>query len=466
MSFTTNYWNKMPIKSFSVVFCTLAVLLAVTSCVENDRSLGSGILPDESILYLGTKTFDLPVTNRVSSSVQAANSLKMMVGTMTDPVFGTVESSAATSIIPYSSSTDFGDSPKLLSAYINLSIDSTYYLEEDQKGIHQRIKIYRLLTPLDSSNMGFNNSISEKDYSSEPITVSDPVIYGEGEIRIELNDEFAQELLDTTPEEFEDVSLFMERIPGLYIQIEPSMGSEGGRMNFLSLGNSTINLNYTLNDPERGITDLDTTESFAFGYSGYEAFNYFSTGSDELSNESPGDNLYIESLSGIKPHIAAADLKKMIDDWIQEEGLDGQTLIISRAELKFPYEEPADYDRFDLEHPAYIYAFTRAPLAGNDSLYYYQPLDEVYSTSNYGSINRSLMEYSMNITTHLQNIINTGSSELDETMDLWIAPMKYKVNLTDTRIYEFDNYNYNKTTLNGPTAERRPTLTITYGLMR
>ena len=156
----------------------------------------------------------------------------------------------------------------------------------------------------------------------------------------------------------------------------------------------------------------------------------------------------------------------MIDDWIQEEGLDGQTLIISRAELKFPYEEPADYDRFDLEHPAYIYAFTRAPLAGNDSLYYYQPLDEVYSTSNYGSINRSLMEYSMNITTHLQNIINTGSSELDETMDLWISPMKYKVNLTDTRIYEFDNYNYNKTTLNGPTAERRPTLTITYGLMR
>ena len=251
----------MPNKTFSVVFCTLAVLLTVTSCVENDRSLGSGILPDESILYLGTKTFDLPVTNRVSSSVQAANSLKMMVGTMTDPVFGTVESSAATSIIPYSSSTDFGDSPKLLSAYINLSIDSTYYLEEDQKGIHQRIKIYRLLTPLDSSNMGFNNSISEKDYSSEPITVSDPVIYGEGEIRIELNDEFAQELLDTTPEEFEDVSLFMERIPGLYIQIEPSMGSEGGRMNFLSLGNSTINLNYTLNDPERGITDLDTTES-------------------------------------------------------------------------------------------------------------------------------------------------------------------------------------------------------------
>ena len=457
----------MPKKTLMVTLCAIAAsLTAAVSCVENDRSLGSGLLPDESILTLGTKTFDLPVTNRVSPSVQAANSIKMMVGTMTDPVFGTVESCAATYIIPYSSSTDFGDDPKLLSAYINLSIDSTYYLENDQKGIHQRIKIYRLLTSLDSTDMAFCNSLTSEDFSLEPITVSDPVIYGEGVIRIELKDEFAQELLDTTPEEFEDISQFLKRIPGLYIQTEPSMGTVGGRMNFLSLGNSTINLNYTLNDSERGITDLDTTESFAFGYSGYEAFNYFSTGSEGLSNKTPGEELYIESLSGIKPHIAAADLKEMLDNWIQEEGLEGQTIAVSRAELKFPYEEPVDYGRFDMEHPPYIYAFTRVPTSDNDSLYYYQPLSEVYNTSNYGSINRSLLEYSMDITAYVQNIINTDSSEIDEDQDLWIAPMKYKVNISDTRVYEFDNYNYNKTVLNGPAAERRPTLTITYGLMQ
>lgn len=457
----------MPKKTLMVTLCAIAAsLTAAVSCVENDRSLGSGLLPDESILTLGTKTFDLPVTNRVSPSVQAANSIKMMVGTMTDPVFGTVESSAATYIIPYSSSTDFGDNPKLLSAYINLSIDSTYYLENDQKGIHQRIKIYRLLTSLDSTDMAFCNSLTSEDFSLEPITVSDPVIYGEGVIRIELKDEFAQELLATTPEEFEDISQFLKRIPGLYIQTEPSMGTVGGRMNFLSLGNSTINLNYTLNDSERGITDLDTTESFAFGYSGYEAFNYFSTGSEGLSNKTPGEELYIESLSGIKPHIAAADLKEMIDNWILDEGLEQKNVVVSRAELKFPYPEPDDYGIFDMEHPDYIYAFTRAPLATNDTLYYYQPLDEVYSTSNYGSINRSLMEYSMDITAYIQNIIGAEPSEINETMDLWIAPMKYKVNLADTRVYEFDNYNYNKIILNGPAAERKPTLTITYGLMQ
>ena len=91
----------MPKKTLTATLCAIAAsLTAAVSCVENDRSLGSGLLPDESILTLGTKTFDLPVTNRVSPSVQAANSIKMMVGTMTDPVFGTVESSAATYIIP------------------------------------------------------------------------------------------------------------------------------------------------------------------------------------------------------------------------------------------------------------------------------------------------------------------------------------------------------------------------------
>lgn len=456
----------MPNKTLTAALCVLTALFTAAACVENDRTLGSGLLPDESILTIGTKTFEIQVTNRTSSSVQAANSLSMLVGTMTDPVFGTVISNSATFILPYSDSTDFGEDPKLLSAYLNLSIDSTYYLENDQKGIHQRIKIYKLLTPLDSSNMGFCNSLTPEDYCSEPITVSDPVIYGEGEIRIELKDEFARELLSITPEEFRDLSLFIERFPGLYIQIEPSMSTSGGRMNYLDLGNSTINVNYTLNDPDRGISDLDTTESFAFGYSTYEVYNYFSTGSEALSNDNPGDRLYMESLSGIKPHINAGSLKEMIDNWIQDEGLEQKNVVISRAELKFPYPEPDDYGIFDMEHPDYIYAFTRAPLATNDTLYYYQPLDEVYSTSNYGSINRSLMEYSMDITAYIQSIIDAEPSEINETMDLWIAPMKYKVNLADTRVYEFDNYNYNKIILNGPAAERKPTLTITYGLMQ
>lgn len=441
---------------------SLTSVLAFLSCVENDRALGGDLLSEESLLTVGVKTFDIPVSNRISDSLQAGNTVTMLVGSMSDPVFGTAVSNAATYVLPYSDSTDFGDNPRLTSAYMVLSVDSISYIDNDRKGMHQRIHIYRLTSPLDST-IGLCNSLTSDDYSTEPVTVSDPVIYGEGEIRIDLTESFAQELLSITPEEFEDVELFLDKIPGLYIELEPPIGHDGGgRMNYLNLDKSVIYVNYILNDPDRGFTDLDTTESFAFGYS--SAFNYFSTGSDGLADENPGDTLYLEGLSGVKPHIKASVLKDMIDNWITEDALEDYTVIVSRAELKFPYEMPADYERFNREFPSFIYAFTRDPYAGGTDSYY-MPLDDIYTVNNRGEMNRALREYSLDITSYVQKLITSGKEDMNESLDLWIAPLTYRTNQADEVRYEIDNYNYSRAILNGPSADRKPTLTVTYGLM-
>lgn len=440
-----------------------AAALTAVSCIENDRTLGQGLVPPEYNLILGTKTFDLPVTNRVSDSIQASNSSNMLVGTLSDPLFGTVKVNSASFILPYSDSTDFGDSPRLRSAYINLAIDSTYYLEDNQQGIHQRIRIYKLTTPIDSTKR-FCNSITGADYDPVPVTVSDPVIYGSGTVRIDLTDEFAMELLSTTPEEFKDLNLFLDRIHGLYLEVEDPINTEsGGRLNYLSLGYSTINIEYTLNDPDRGFVDHDTTESFVFGYT--TALNNCTTTSEHLVDSTPGDSLFLEGLSGVKPHISAADLKQMLNNWLREEGLGTTPIFLSRAELTFPYEMPEDYSRFDTEHPAAIYAFTSTPWA-TDTMRYYKPLPEIYNSVNTGKINRSVREYSLDITTYLQDLLQTDSSYIDPSMDLWIAPIAERTSsYSSTVYYEFDNHNYNKIILNGPLSERHPTLTITYGLM-
>ena len=76
-----------------------AAALTAVSCIENDRTLGQGLVPPEYNLILGTKTFDLPVTNRVSDSIQASNSSNMLVGTLYDPVFGTVKVNSASFIL-------------------------------------------------------------------------------------------------------------------------------------------------------------------------------------------------------------------------------------------------------------------------------------------------------------------------------------------------------------------------------
>lgn len=452
----------MPFKTAFYTFIAIAAaVLAASSCVENDRTMGQSLVPDEYNLALGTKTFDLPVTNRISDSTQASNTNNMLIGTLSDPIFGTITANSASYILPYSDSTDFGDNPELLSAYMTLQIDSTYCLEDNQKGIHQRIHIYKLTTPIDSTKI-FCNSITPDDYDPTPVTVSDPVIYGSGSVRLDLTDEFAQELLDTTPEEFEDLNLFIKRIHGLYIEVEQPLNTQsGGRLNYLTLGYSTINVNYRLNDPDRGA--IDTTESFVFGYT--TALNNYTTTSAHLADNQPGDSLFLEGLSGVKPHIAAMDLKRMFEKWIKEEGLEGRTIFLSRAQLTFPYEMPEDYERFDLEHPASIYAFTSTPSA-TDTLRLFDPLPEVYDVSNRGTINRSLKEYSLDVTAYMQDLLMTDSTDIDSSMDLWIAPLAETTDsYYSTTYYNFDTGNYNKIILNGPTSERKPTLTITYGVM-
>lgn len=453
--------------SFRTAFLAVLALAAstITSCVENDRQTGEGILPDGLVPQIGTKTLDLPVTNRVSDSVQSSNSSNMLVGTLSDPIYGTVTSNAASVIVPYSDSTDFGDNPELIGAYLTLSIDSTYFLENSQEGIHQRIRIYKLTHLLDST-MEFCTPIPQEYYDPVPVTVSDPVIYGTGKIRIDLTDDYARELLATTPEEFNDFDLFFKRIFGLYIEVEaPLNNTSGGRLNYLNLGYSTINLNYRTEVERNGSREkIDTTESFVFGY--YTAINKFSTTSSHLESSHPGDSLYLEGLSGIKPHIAAADLKELLDTWITEDRLENHEIIVSRAELKFPYEMPADYERFDTEHPAMIYAFTSIPWA-TDTLRYYKPLEEVYDVSNIGYVNRSEKVYSMDVTSYIQQLLMTDPSCIDASMDLWIAPMSASTNsYTGNIYYSFNNHDYNRIVLNGPESERKPTLTLTFGLMQ
>lgn len=453
----------MSIRTAFYVILTFLAATAATSCIENNREMGGNILPEDFLPELGIKTFDLPVTNRVSDSVQSSNSSNMLIGSLTDPIFGTVTCNAASYIVPYSDSTDFGDSPELIGAYLTLSIDSTYILDNSQEGIHQRIRVYKLTHEIDST-MLFSSSITTDMYDPVPVTVSDPVIYGTGEIRIDLTDDFASELLSTTPEEFENLELFFDRICGLYIEIEKPLEATGGRLNYLNLGYSSINLNYRIDVERNGSKQkIDTTESFVFGY--YTAINNFNTTSSNLESETPGDTLYLEGLTGVKPHISAISLKEMIDNWIKQDNLEDYNMIISRAELVFPYEMPQDYEKFDTEHPGMIYAYTSVPWA-TDTLRYYLPLEEIYNHDNIGTINRSEMVYSMDITSYIQNLAATERADIDASMDLWIAPTVSTTEYSSSTYYSFDNYNYNNIILNGPTAERKPTLTLTYGLMK
>lgn len=447
------------VKKFLAIVVFAATL---AGCVTNNRETGSNLITDDFLLTAKIASFDLPITNKVSDSVQATTGKHILLGSLRDELYGEVSSDGASVILPYSDSTDFGENPVLHSAYLSLHIDTTLYTDPTQEGIHQNITIYKLITPLDSTK-NFTNSLTEADYDPTPINKGNPIIYTSGKLRIDITDEYAQELLNTTPEEFKDFKLFTERIKGFYITTDEQNSMQPGRLNILSLGKSILYLNYRMTDPKRNIYDLDTTESFSFGYS--IAMNNFRTGSKHLENENPSDYIYLESLNGIKGHIDAKQLKTMLDTWIDENGYSNRTVVLSRAELTLPYEAPEDYTTFDKLSPKYIYCFTNNP-AATDTLRFYKPLPEVDYVPNKGYIDRSLMQYTMDITSYIQNLITTPIEEVDATKNLWIAPMDSYTDKAGFVYFDFDNTNYRRIVINGPTAQRKPQLTLTYTVMQ
>lgn len=466
MNFTTNYLRKTNIRTTVIALITISSAI-LTSCIENDRQLGNGILPGDHILTVSSKSFNIDVKNKISDSVQSVSFSHLLIGNLHHPLFGTVSSGGASYIMPYSGSTDFGVNPKLIKAYLTLNINSTYCTDASQEGIHQRLHIHELLHPIDST-FSANTSITPDKFSEETISKNDPVIYGKGSITIPLKESFAEKLMATTKEEFEDLDLFMKRINGLYITTDPGPNNSmnGGRMNYINLGSSKITIEYIMNDPEQGIENRDTTKSFAFAYS--YAFNFFNTGSKHLENDNPTDTLFIESLNGIKPYIEAKVMKQMLDEWIKQDGLNNTTLILSRAELVFPFEIPDDYTVIDNEFPQMIYAFqnNRAETDSDTTVQYYSPLKEVYHHSNIGGINRSLKVYSMDVTDYIQNLMLTDAENISKRLDLWISPMYSKYDTYGDINYYFDNKSYSRAVLNGPTSERKPTLNLTFGIMK
>ncbi len=444
-------------KKASIVFVALLSLFISTSCIENDKSLGTQFLSSDYLLKLKLDTLSLPLTTRYMDSLQGGSSSHMLVGYLHDDIFKTMTVGSATQVLPTSDSTDFGENPQLLYAYINFQIDSTVYYDNSQLGIAQNIYVYKLLKDLDSTSL-LNNAISYKDIDPKPVSVGSSIHFGDDSLKVYLSNEYANELLATTPEEFDSTALFLKRIKGLYISTEsPNVVAKQGRLNYLSVGSSYIYLHYILNDSSLGITDLDTVESFSIA-SKY-CVNTFKTESKYLENLTDNNQLYVESLSGVKPYISGIEFRAMMDKWMSDNNLDPKKIVLSRATVKLPYEMPSDYTVVDKEYPTSIY-----PCSNNipDSTYTYSPLTEVYSSSATGKINRSKREYIADITTYLQELIRMDIEKINSSKDLWFSPSYSFSDSQGNIYYAIDTQDYKRAIINGPSAERHPTLEIAY----
>lgn len=438
----------------------LAVLFSVCSCVTVDNTIGSAYAPTSQDISIKVDQFDLPVTMAMADGLQSSVSGRATVGSINTDLFGTFQSAAAFSISPDFDSLIIGDNPVFKEMYASLYVSENMTLSDDQKNIIQNIYVKQLGIELDSTTV-YSNSISDKDIREESV-LRENVIYTGGEsLKFYFKEEFAKPIFDLTFEQLDSAELFMKAFYGLYVYTEPQEEKkEGGRLFSFDLANSYAYLKYTSTNHEG--RRRDTIISFSLGaYS----VNRYESSSAPLAKEDPSSVLYMEGLNGVKPHIKGADMKFMLDRWLEEKGLVADQVLITRATLEFPFEysgRPSDYDVF----PSYLNVCRQMV---NNSTAYYELLDDVYlveDASSAGAVNYSLYNYKPDAATYVQELLKRTPESINSNDDLWIMPIISTTDATTSETtYSADCYYYTQCVLNGTAAERHPVLRITYAVL-
>lgn len=445
-----------------IYFSALIIFASMTliSCIETDKTVGTGLIPSDQDIQINIKEFDIPVQMRASDSLQTIFSGSIVIGDYKDSDFGTMKAGSAFQFIPSQKGLTFGENPVAKSFRINIIVSNKSFFYEKDEFIPQNFNVYELTKDLDSTT-AYNNSITEEHFSKNPIQTSGNVYFGTDSLVMNLSLDYANKILSLSKEKTDSLELYLKEIKGLYIETDPLPGSiMGGRINIIDPSNIFFILTYRHIDTEKSI-DKDSTLVFNVS-SELPNVNRFTHGSSHLQEELPSDKIFVEGLAGIKPYVDFNLVKNQISSWMSEKSISKERFIIAKAELRLPFEYPEDFTRLTY-YPSQLFLASRNRTEGS-SLIFYEPIDDLRFVETNGAINRSLKYYSLDISSYIQSLIKDNLTA--NKKEIFITPILQKTDYySGTTYYFIQNILYSKAILNGNSSQRKPKLVITYATL-
>lgn len=401
----------------------LVLLLSVfvfPSCIDTNYTLGDALVPTSNNLYVETASIDLKIGMKSSADIQSS-SYFYVVGSVASEQFGLTTVDLAATVTPSDTGIKFGTDPRLVDAYIFLELDDTDTFTPGQENITQNLYVYPMARAMDST-MVTCSSVSDKDYIHEPIGKA--LLTSRDTVIVPLDMDWARKLMSSTKAELDSMPLFIKNHYGVYLTTDtPIEGTIGGRLNNFVTANVILKVNSVNKQNLR----RDTTITFNIGsiYNGVstQVFKH-SSKALEIGPDNNAEVLYYEGLAGIKPFIDAEVLRNSIEDWADENDIDMDKIIITRATFELPFEFPDDYRTVDNYYPQGLYPAVYSA-DSTDDIKRYTLLGSIYDdTYNKGDINRSLLCYRPDVTYYIHSIIT--KDEIIEEDNIWlIAPFEY-----------------------------------------
>lgn len=465
----------------------LAAVVFLSSCVTNDYSLGSDLIPSDREIQVSSASFDVNPSQRYPDSLQTSINGSAMVGSIYTSEFGMLNVGTALSITPASDSIVWGKDPVFKRMKLAVPIKGCQVMDDSQKTIPQNIHVHKMRVMPDSTKI-YYNSISETDYEPSCCTVGTSVYCAGDTLHVYFNEEFAKPLFDLDTSILNDATAFMRNFYGIYLDTDSAPAIPGsGRLNTFDLQNAMIS--FTFNSVGDLGVRRDTTVFFYVG----DRYSTMRIVKDRLQAESAttGGEMIYDGMTGIKPVIDAAGLKSELDGWLSSAGIANDRIILTKALFEFPFEYEGSGSQFK-NWPGNIYLCRR--LRDSLGMIYYSPISEIYGESNQtGTINRSLKTFASDAPEYIRSLISADASEIDDTYDLWLMPVvSYTYTSTSSSgynnyysmyymmyygydpytttssqtFYYADNVNYVNCHINGSGAARHPVLRISYTALK
>ena len=440
-----------------------------TACVNIDHTLGVDFAPDDAVMKMRvyqdtTIALYTAALDSIITSSHSSNASYGLFGSVNHDLFGRVTAGSVFQVHPLEYETDFGNSPVLTSVRLRLTIEEDAQLSEEQKGILQNIRVYQVTKKMDVTSPYYNNSLKPDEYIHTAISQAGVIYNGGDTLSIPLTPEFGNFLLGFTADDMFNDSTFHEKLQGFYITTDPLPANvKGGRINrcaYTTASTYSIASFLELTYKHEG---TDSTLFFWVGQGVDVCFNTITHESwNTLANYSnvaptpPEPTVYIEGLAGVKPFIDFTEVKTKIESWTASQGKSIGQLAVANAQLSVgvDIQNPTNLDTY----PGII--FLGKKYLSDDDYTSYTPLNDIqYADITSTNLNRSLLHYSMDITSYMNRFLQGK----DTTSQLFLLPILIETDdYYGTSYFLFDNQTYSYGKLSGVGSARPVKFKMTY----
>lgn len=430
----------------------IILIAGLVSCVGTDENLGGDFIPTDQRYDFHTAEFDLDeIWMKSIDSLTAYSSRRITIGSIRDETFGLFSRGSVVTLVPVLDTVDFGKNPVFKKFKFKAAVDSVSVADESQSNILQNVNVYALSEPLGSKDYF---SRAEIKHGSKRITKGVPVANGQDSLAFEFTEEYGKQYLGITQDDLKDLDTYRKKFPGIYICTDDPSGY-GGRFDMykfdiLESVKSTSGTylartdNYAIlyfNGEFKGerrdssamfyfspvkMQNLDSLINVRTLPSQY-VFNVDRHETDHLIGKA-GDKIYIEGGSGIKPVIPASEIQSLVNSAIIKQGGNPATALISKATIEMPFDFPDDYTTM-FRYPKVLSPTIK--ISTDTTVTFAGLTDASASDENQGDINRSLCNYSPDITHHVQQIIRKKADDSKlSSYDIWLLIMWYEKTTT------------------------------------